>query len=55
MSGKPPPLKPPSYLPPHGGEKLGRELIVALPQREGEKGEGEKGEGEQKGFSFESE
>ena|SRR3972149_4363430 len=31
----PPPLTPSSYLPPHGGEKLGRELIVALPQGEG--------------------
>src|SRR3989304_780515 len=31
----PPPLMPPSYLPPHGGEKLGRELIVALPRGEG--------------------
>ena len=65
MSGKTPPLKPPSYLPPHGGEKLGRELIVALPQGEGRlegilsippplMGGGE-GEGEQKGFSSESE
>jgi len=35
VSGKTPPLNPPSYLPPHGGEKLGRELIVALPQGEG--------------------
>jgi len=28
------PLMPPSYLPPHGGEKLGRELIVALPKED---------------------
>ncbi len=31
----PPPLNPPSYLPPQGGEKLGRGSIVTLPPGEG--------------------